>query len=149
MLIHRSHWKFSCFLCVRQCLFPLQTEKCCVTTQRMALLDILGVCHVQVPKTVSVKLQIPKTPFQIRLFTVPSFVRKIVEIEQLPSRVAILVSNVLSLGMSINVRAWFWQSYTVILLQIVMLSPRTHFVKKTRVPVKKNESKIENTWAFM
>ena len=38
----------------------------------------------------------------------------------------------------------------VILLQIVMVSPRgTHLVKTHESQLKKNESEIENDWAFM
>ena len=39
---------------------------------------------------------------------------------------------------------------SVILLQIIMVSPGTHFVKNHESQLKKNnESEIENGWAFM
>ena len=42
------------------------------------------------------------------------------------------------------------RSTSVILLQIIMVSPGTHFVKNHESQLKKNnESEIENGWAFM
>ena len=37
----------------------------------------------------------------------------------------------------------------VILLQIIMVCPGTHFVKNYEPQLKNNESEIENGWAFM
>ena len=37
----------------------------------------------------------------------------------------------------------------VILLQIVMVSPRTHFVKNRESQSRTSESQLKNAWAFM
>ena len=107
----------------------------------------LGVYHVQVLKPVSFKQQITKTPFQIRLATVRYFCHKIIEIEHLPSWVAILVSNVPSLGMSIKCKSLI---LTILYSDFVTNSygeSRNSFCEKSWVPVEKNK-RVQN-WKYL
>ena len=116
----------------------------------LRLQDTLGVYHVQVLKPVSFQQQITKTPFKLDWPQSAIFAIRSSRLSTYHHGWPSWFQMYQVWGWASNVRAWFWQSYTVILLQIVMVSPETHFVKNHESQLKKiKESKIENTWAFM